>query len=72
MVELIWVVAAHLSIEQHTDVLNVFKVIVKATVQRFLRPRWYFYWLIPTCLSRGFGLVSLYEESLGRLISRRS
>ena len=34
--------------------------------------RWYFYWLIFSCLSHGFSLVSPSEKSLGSFISRRS
>ena len=46
MLELIWVVAAHVYIEQCIYSLNVqkirLKLAIKATVQRYLRSRWYF------------------------------
>ena len=48
------------------------KLIVNSKVLGFLRSCWYFYWLILTSLSHGFGLVSLSEKSFGSLISRRS
>ena len=75
MVKLICAVAAHLSTEQCFDVSNVFKVNCKGNGVAFFevsRSRWYFYWLIQTCLSHGFGLVSLSEERLVSLVSRWS
>ena len=72
MVELIYVVAAYLSIELCIDVLNVFKVNCKSNGVTFFEVSLVLLLVNLDILWHGFGLVSLSDESFDSLISRRS